>query len=100
MLYGLYLSATGVLANSHKQDVIANNLANAETVGFKRSMALFQQRRTEAQASLELGDQSDPRLARMTGGMFSSPTHIDHTAGMVERTGSNLDVAIHGDGYL
>jgi flagellar basal body rod protein FlgG len=29
MLYGLYLSATGVMTNSYRQDVIANNLANA-----------------------------------------------------------------------
>ena len=41
MIYGLYLSATGVLTNSYRQDVIANNLANAETVGFKRNFALF-----------------------------------------------------------
>jgi flagellar basal-body rod protein FlgG len=100
MIYGLYLSATGVLTNSYRQDVIANNLANAETVGFKRSMALFQQRRTEAQASLDLGQQSDPRLDRMSGGMFLSPTHVDQTAGTLERTSSNLDVAIHGEGYL
>ena len=33
MIYGLYLSATGVMTNSYRQDVIANNLANAETVG-------------------------------------------------------------------
>ncbi|MCY2954178.1 MAG: flagellar basal body protein [Planctomycetota bacterium] len=48
MIYGLYLSATGVLANSYRQDVIANNLANAETVGFKRDLAVFQEQRTEA----------------------------------------------------
>ena len=49
MNYGLYLSATGVLANTYRQDVIANNLANVETVGFKRNIATFQQRLTEAQ---------------------------------------------------
>ena len=49
MIYGLYLSAAGVIANSHRQDVIANNLANAETNGFKRNTATFKQRLTEAQ---------------------------------------------------
>jgi flagellar basal-body rod protein FlgG len=100
MIYGLYLSATGVLTNSYKQDVIANNLANAETVGFKRSMALFQQRRAEAQIAPDLADQSDPRLAGISGGTFLSPTFVDHTEGVLERTSSNLDVAIHGNGYL
>ena len=49
MIYGLYLSASGVLTNSYRQDVIANNIANAETVGVKRDLALFQERLTEAQ---------------------------------------------------
>jgi flagellar basal body rod protein FlgG len=35
MIYGLYLSASGIAANSYRQDVIANNLANSETSGFK-----------------------------------------------------------------
>ncbi len=50
MIYGLYLSASGVMSSSHKQDVIANNLANAETTGFKRDLALFMERPTAAQA--------------------------------------------------
>ena len=41
MIYGLYLSATGVLTNSYRQDVIANNLANLSTIGFKASSAQF-----------------------------------------------------------
>jgi flagellar basal body rod protein FlgG len=36
----------------------------------------------------------------MTGGMFLAPTYVDHTEGTLERTGGNLDVAIHGNGYL
>jgi len=49
MIYGLYLSAAGVVTSSYRQDVIANNLANSETVGFKKDLPLFQQRLTEAQ---------------------------------------------------
>ena len=52
MIYGLYLSAAGVQTNSYRQDVIANNIANAETVGFKKDLALFDQRLTD-----RLGDQ-------------------------------------------
>ncbi|MHB8842646.1 MAG: flagellar basal body protein, partial [Candidatus Aquicultor sp.] len=36
MIRGLYASATGMLALMTKQDVIANNIANANTTGFKR----------------------------------------------------------------
>jgi flagellar basal-body rod protein FlgF len=99
MIYGLYLSATGVLTNSYRQDVIANNLANSETVGFKRSLALFQQRRTEAQSSGKNG-QTDSLLEGMGGGLLLAPTAVDRTEGSLESTGNNLDVAIHGSGYF
>ena len=44
MLYGLYLSAAGLQAQERKQDVIANNLANANVNGFKRDLAMVQAR--------------------------------------------------------
>ncbi len=49
MIYGLYLSASGVLTNLYRQDVIANNIANSETVGFKKDLTILQQRPTAAQ---------------------------------------------------
>jgi flagellar basal-body rod protein FlgF len=99
MIYGLYLSATGIMTNSHRQDVIANNLANAETVGFKRSLALFQQRRTEAQQSGK-SDESDPIMEKIGGGLLVAPTSYDQTQGSLEATSNNLDVAVHGSGYF
>jgi flagellar basal-body rod protein FlgF len=99
MNYGLYLSATGVLTNSYRQDVIANNLANAETVGFKRNMALFRERLTEAEA-LRRPDLSHPLLDRIGGGHLLSPTATDASQGELEPTGANLDVAIHGPGFF
>src|SRR5438874_13613265 len=99
MTYGLWLSATGVISNSYQQDVIANNLANVETVGFKRNVPLFQQRLTEAQTRRHPGD-SDQLLDRLGGGLLCAPTLVDNTAGDFEQTGNNLDVAIHGQGYL
>jgi len=99
MIYGLYLSATGVLANSHRQDVIANNLANSDTVGFKRSLAIFRERRTE---SSQLGklDASNPTLETIGGGLLLSPTFVDRSEGQLERTTNNLDVAVHGRGFF
>jgi flagellar basal-body rod protein FlgG len=102
VIYGLYLSATGVLTNSYRQDVIANNLANSETVGFKRSLALFQERRTEAQSqgAADLNSQTDALLEKMGGGLLLAPTSIDHSQGTFDQTGQNLDVAIHGEGFF
>jgi len=100
MLYGLYLSATGVMTNSYRQDVIANNLANAETVGFKKDLALFKERPTAAQEMRQPPGWTDPLMESLGGGTFATPTQVDTTQGELEHTGSNLDMAIEGNGYF
>src|SRR6202167_1219493 len=99
MIYGLYLSASGVLTNSYRQDVIANNIANSETVGFKKDLALLQQRPTAAQ---ELGryDQTNSLLEPIGGGLLAANTVVDSSPGEIESTGNNLDVALQGKGFL
>ena len=99
MNYGLYLSANGVLANSFRQDVIANNLANVENVGFKRDTSTFHQRLSEAKLR-RLQSVSNPTLDDLSGGLLLSPLSIDHTQGELEPTGNNLDVAIQGRGFF
>lgn len=101
MIYGLYLSAMGVLANSYRQDVIANNLANAETVGFKRDLALFQERRTEARArGLSVARHSNPLLEPLGGGMRAAPAVMDLSGGELEASSNPLDAAIEGEGFF
>lgn len=100
MIYGLYLSATGVMTNAYRQDVIANNLANSETVGFKRDLALFQERRTEAQERGVGSQFTAPGLERLGGGTLVSPTQVDSSQGELEPTGNPLDVGILGTGYF
>ena len=100
MIYGLYLSATGVMTSSYQQDVIANNLANTETVGFKRDVPAFKQRLTAAQESRRAGGWSDPILEGLGGGLLSMPNQIDYAQGAIEETGVPLDVAIQGDGFF
>jgi flagellar basal body rod protein FlgG len=103
MIYGLYLSATGVISSSHKQDVIANNLANAETAGFKRDVPQFQQRLSEAEqrrASATMSGWSDSNLDNIGGGLFVMPNAPDLSQGTMETTASPLDVAIDGEGYF
>jgi flagellar hook-basal body protein len=100
MLYGLYLSATGVMTNSYRQDVIANNLANAQTVGFKKDLTLFKERPTASEESPAHADWTDPLMDKMGGGTFAMPISVDTTQGELQHTGSNLDTAIDGDGYF
>ncbi|MCP3905330.1 MAG: flagellar hook-basal body protein, partial [Planctomycetes bacterium] len=100
MNYGLYLSATGALSNMHRQDVLANNLANMNTVGFKPDHVEMRQRLPER---LEAGVvDADPKwmLERLGGGHLVAPTRVDLKQGAIVPTGSDLDVAIEGDGLL
>ena len=100
MIYGLYLSATGIMTNSYRQDVISNNLANSETSGFKRDATSFRERMTAAQQNRNPADWSDSALGGLTGGTFAQPNHIDFEQGPIEETGSPLDVALQGDGFF
>jgi flagellar basal-body rod protein FlgF len=101
MIYGLYLSASGVLANSVRQDVIANNLANSETIGFKRDLAMFRQRLTAAQElGLNPATDSNQMLEALGGGIMVAGGGIDTAQGELEPTGNALDLAIQGEGYF
>ncbi|HSH95902.1 MAG TPA: flagellar hook-basal body protein [Roseimicrobium sp.] len=100
MIYGMYLSASGIVANSYRQDVISNNLANAETNGFKRDLATFYERPTEAATRGLGGDCTNPMLELLGGGILAMPTLVDSGQGDLESTGNNLDVAIQGKGFF
>ena len=92
MIYGTYLSAAGMANEQARIDLIANNLANSETAGFKRILSVYQERRAPA-------GQPDA-LARMTGGREMMPTLLDRAQGGLEASDNPLDVALVGDGFL
>lgn len=102
MLYGLYLSAQGAQARSTQLDVVANNLANADTTAFKRDLALFQ---THRSFDREYGGSANapnfPRgLNDSVGGMTIAETRTDFGQGTLEKTGGTLDVALAGEGFF
>jgi flagellar basal-body rod protein FlgF len=99
MIYGLYLSASGVITNSYRQDVISNNIANAETVGFKKDLAILQQRPTAAQ---ETGheNKSNPMLENIGGGLLAARLAVDTRPGEYEPTGNAMDLALDGNGFF
>jgi flagellar basal-body rod protein FlgF len=100
MVYGLWLSASGLQANKYRQDVIANNLANVETVGFKRDLAVFCERPVASQEPSGDPTLSDRMLDGMSGGTFVAPTFTSFEQGPILRTERPLDVALQGDGFF
>jgi len=100
MVYGIYQSAAGLQVNQYRQAVLANNLANLDTVGFKHDLSVVCERPIASAEAFADSSWSDPRLARMTGGSLVAPTYTAFQQGMVRETGSPLDVALAGDGFF
>ncbi len=99
MTYGLWLSAAGLQVNQHRQALIANNLANLNTAGFKRDLAVYREREVES-ATRPGGLTFRHRLLDgMTGGTWQNPTATIFEQGPLEK-GGRLDVAIDGDGFF
>lgn len=99
MLYGLYHSAQGAQAQSVRIDVLANNLANTSTSGFKRDFAVFQNNRpydVENGSGLE----SPGNQNALSGGVTPSKIVTDFSNGAMVRTGSSFDVALNGRGFF
>jgi flagellar basal-body rod protein FlgG len=100
VLYGLYLSATGMIVQRHQHEVIANNMANVQTTAFKRDVATFRMRLPESQSSAAGMMYREPLLDRLGGGTFVSPTYTEFGQGEIEVTGRSLDVCLTGPGFF
>jgi flagellar basal-body rod protein FlgF/flagellar basal-body rod protein FlgG len=99
MPYGLYMSAEGAQAQSKRLDVIANNLANVDTTGFKRQLSIFQARYAEAiKEGLIPPDQGN--LENIGGGVEFLATMTDYGTGPLKHTKGRADLAIRGEGFF
>ena len=94
MNYGLYLSASGVMVNAHRQDVLSNNLANVTTAGFKPMFTDVSQRPAESieDSSVDFG-LSNALLDRLGGGVLGDAQRVSFTTGDPVMTGQGLDAA-------
>jgi len=95
MNYGMYVAASGVLVNSHRMDVLANNLANVNTPGFKPQLADIQARQPE---TLEDGPY-DPELSKQMleqigGGLFAAQHTTSYATASIVDSGMEYDVAL------
>lgn len=102
MLRALYSSAAGMQSQQVNLDVIANNLANVNTAGFKKSKPEFQdllyQTNRAPGADQGSGNQLPTGVQIGHGSELVATTRV-FTAGELSQTGNELDVAIYGDGF-
>jgi flagellar basal-body rod protein FlgF len=100
MNYGLYISTSGALNATYRQDLYTSNLANVNTVGFKPDLATTRQR-DPARIEDGLGYlPSNDLIERLGAGVMSDRTRTDFSQGVIRSTGNDLDLAIRGDGFF
>jgi len=99
MPYGLYVSAEGAQAQNRRIEVLANNLANVDTVGFKKQFAILQARHSEA-IEQGLDYQGSRSINDVGGGTQLEETPTGFAQGAVKHTGINTDLAIDGNGFF
>src|SRR5512137_2916990 len=103
MIRSLWISKTGLEAQQTQIDVIANNLANVSTTGFKRSRAVFEDLlyQTLRQPGAQSSQQTElPSGLQIGTGVRPVATERIHTQGNLNQTGNNKDVAIQGNGFF
>jgi flagellar basal-body rod protein FlgG len=103
MLRALYSSAAGMESQQLNLDVIANNLANVNTTGFKKSKIEFQDLlyQTLRPAGADQGNGNQlPTGLQVGHGSRPVATSKIFTNGELTQTGERLDVAIQGDGFF
>lgn len=102
---GIYTASKGMMSLLDLNDTIANNLANVNTTGFKKSGLTF---KNIYDANIE---QSSPpgeefkradwrNVGKLSVGPATHESVVQFTQGTLDRTGNPLDVAIEGDGFF
>lgn len=100
MFKGFYNLTSAMLTHQNNLNVIANNLVNISTAGYKQDRyvattfdeVMFSRVGNKINTGPEIGQQSFIRAA--------SDIYIDYTQGVPEETGMNLDFAINGEGFF
>jgi flagellar basal-body rod protein FlgF/flagellar basal-body rod protein FlgG len=92
---GYYAACTALVARTQALDTIANNLANASTVGYQAEQNVF----SSVLASARNAPGNALNQAINNYGILSGTT-LDHSQGALQKTGNDLDLAIEGSGYF
>ncbi len=102
MLKSLTTAATGMLAQQNNLDIVANNIANVNTTGFKKVRAEFQDLLSTAvrtPGALMNQGTYQPVGVEIGLGVKTSATTRVFTPGVMQSTARPLDIAIEGDGF-
>lgn len=102
MVKGLYTAYTGMIHEQRRMDILSNNLANADTNGYKKEGATSQTFADEL--AIRIKDSSvygiPQRLGDVSLGVHIGETYTDYTSGNFRITDNQADFALRGDGFF
>jgi flagellar basal-body rod protein FlgF len=103
MIKGLYAAASAMLVGVNRQNVLAHNVSNMDTPGFKQVLTSMDDFYNTPVLNPLTGT-TNPLDTSFIGdlglGVENSPEKIDFTGGALQQTGQPLDLAIQGDGFF
>ena len=96
----IYMAAVGALAYEKRLQIISNNLANANTVGFKQDYGNFQELDPEELPDLAGADEE--QITAFQSDLFWNQfsVYTDYTSGSLKNTGNDFDLALVGKGFF
>ncbi|MDD3613457.1 MAG: flagellar basal-body rod protein FlgF [Eubacteriales bacterium] len=101
MIRGLYTAATGMIVQERKMENVSQNLANVDTVSFKKQEVLARAYNnvTISNRASSPNNQRAP-IGQMQLGVIVDDIHTDFEQGVLDKTGKALDLAIDGQGFF
>lgn len=93
MIVGLFTGASSMVSQGDYQAVIARNLANVNTAGYKKNVAVFQ-------SYISSTTNQDQSSTTTSTGSSLGTIATDFSQGMLEYTGNDLDISIKGEGFF
>ena len=102
MMRSMFSGVTGLRNHQVKMDVIGNNIANVNTVGYKKSRVTFQDTLSQTMrgAASPQGNRGGTNPMQVGLGMTIASIDTIHSPSNAEYTGNMTDLAIEGDGYF
>lgn len=95
---GSYVALSGIVAEHQKLEMITNNLANANTVGYKSSRPIFGEFLSNEALNVLSSGSEKPFVDKVYPISLSSYNNM--TEGSIKKTGNSLDLAISGGGFF
>ena len=96
----VYQATAGALMQQYRLDILSNNLANVNTVGFKEDRAHFELLEVEPTPLPEEDGEAMPSIGPVLLGDPSLESYVNFSQGSLRQTGNSLDLAIEGDGFF